>query len=146
MKIDKHVKRALGYLVLTLFFSAIVLFGDFSFLDKGITGNVMSSPQDLEVPKIPEIISNCYRTDDSNIYTKGKICFSDENGKDFCIAEDYCGEGFGSLSQIECISDSAYETKWRGCINGCKDGVCVCNEGDCPESYICKKGVCVSNN
>jgi len=110
-----------------------------------------SCPEKCEDGRCVKIeYTNCYKTDLNNIFEKGMVCFDRvDTGEEVCFTEDFCGEGAGSLGQIECVSGKEYDTKWYGCLFGCNNGACArpleaqLSNQECVLNSECETGICI---
>jgi len=138
MAIDRYLRTALISLFVTVVFVIVIFYSNSAgFFD--LTGDIISNPLETKYCEENNLNSKanyeclgdteyygCYRTDEWDLYQKGSLCvYRVSDDKKICIYEDFCGEGVGSLNQIECVSDSEYKAKWYGCPHGCEEGVCV---------------------
>jgi hypothetical protein len=75
------------------------------------------------------IQKKCKDTDGENLFIKGAILYSDENGKH--AEEDYCAQGERQVYEATCkrtaflSRDFIPEKKIFNCEKGCINGTCV---------------------
>jgi len=126
MKFDKKTRKlAIGISLILLLSVSIIPASFFSSFWSVFTGKIISESDSTSGYNPNVNYHGCYRTDNSDVNKKGKLClYEDVTNKEVCI-EDYCGKGAGSLNQYECVSESEFKENWIGCLSGCKNGACI---------------------
>jgi len=159
--VDHEFRSGLNYLVKGAVIFSSQRTDDFCLDDKilreGYCEDGISKEKDYSCPEKCEDgqcvkieYTNCHKTDLDNIFENGKVCFDRvDTGEEVCFSEDFCGEGAGSLGQIECVSGKEYDTKWYGCLFGCNDGACTrpleaqLSNQECVLNFECETGICI---